>query len=78
MVDDDAAPPIDAPLSGVVMVNICALLLLLLGTFLIGPLGEKSRTYASSLYDGSPRPIINMRADLPAVRLGETLAQRNP
>lgn len=63
LVHDERLARVDAPFAGLAMVNACAVLLLLLGTILFGPLGEKSRTYASDLYASNP--------SLPAVVQGD-------
>lgn len=78
LVDDAARPPLAAPAAGVTMVNLCAVMLLLLGTLLVGTLGEQSNTYASNLF-GS-RPAAQRTADsgaapgpgLPAVSRADT------
>jgi NADH-quinone oxidoreductase subunit N len=57
--DDERQPKVDAPLGGLVMVNLCAVALLLLGTVLFSPLGNRAERYASNLF-GAPStgPII--------------------
>ncbi len=56
LTDDERAKPVDAPFGGIVLVNACAVLLLLLGTVFVGRLADKSRTYASNLYTSHPHP----------------------
>lgn len=53
LVEDAEQAPVRAPLGGVAVVNACAVILLLLGTVLFQPLGERSKTYASNLF-GTP------------------------
>jgi NADH-quinone oxidoreductase subunit N len=71
---DEQLPRLDAPMSGVALVNVCGVLLLLLGTILISPLGAKSRTYASDLYTANVRhsSVHQVGADTPpSVSLSE-------
>jgi len=66
---------IDAPLGGLVMVNACALALLLLGTVLIDPLGEKSAQFASDLYAGRAATTTQAASVMPEP-LATHLSQR--
>lgn len=77
LVDDDDAPRVEAPFSGVVLVNICALLLLLLGTVLIHPLGATSRTYAMGLF-GNPVAAPPARADVTTGDLTAAFERQQP
>jgi NADH-quinone oxidoreductase subunit N len=54
LTDDERLPKLHQPAGGVVLVNACAVMLLLLGTLLIHPLGERAKSYASNLF-GTPR-----------------------
>ena len=58
--DDEGQPAIEVPLGGLAMVNGCAVALLLLGTLLFNPLGERARTYASDL---SPAKAVASSVD---------------
>ena len=53
LTDDPEAPAFKAPFGGLAMVNICALLLVLLGTVLFNPLGGYANQYATSLFSST-------------------------
>jgi NADH-quinone oxidoreductase subunit N len=52
LTDDAEQPSVQAPITGLAMVNICSVALLLLGTVLFGRLGAKANDFASDLFDG--------------------------
>lgn len=52
LVHDEREVSVNAPASGLLLVNICAVVLLLLGTLFFGPLSTRSRPYATDLYTG--------------------------
>ena len=54
LTEDERLPRLRQPAGGVALVNLCAVMLLLLGTVLIYPLGERARSYASNLF-GTPQ-----------------------
>jgi len=59
LTDDPQQDRFEAPLGGLAMVNACALLLILLGTVLFNPLGERADAYASNLFTSPGRRIID-------------------
>ncbi len=56
LADDASQPAVRAPLGGLVMVNLCAVLLLAMGTALFNPIGQQARSFASGLV-GNPTPM---------------------
>lgn len=50
LAEDDTQPAFTPPLGGLVMVNACMVALLLFGTVLLHPLGQRSREFASNLF----------------------------
>jgi hypothetical protein len=57
LTDDPQQESFAAPLSGLAMVNACALLLILLGTVFFNPLGRRAEAYASNLFAPSARSV---------------------
>jgi hypothetical protein len=49
LADDAERPPVAAPIGGLAMVNVCAIVLLLLGTLWINPLKNLSHRFAERL-----------------------------
>ncbi len=56
LTDDSTLPPLRVPGGGMVLVNGCAVILLLLGTLWFSPLGQRAEALASSLFRG-PVPV---------------------
>jgi len=55
LTDDEQLTKFTPPITGLAMVNACAVLLILLGTVLFNPLAQHSRAYASKLFEpGQP------------------------
>ncbi|MEW6249886.1 MAG: NADH-quinone oxidoreductase subunit N [Planctomycetota bacterium] len=54
LIDDPAQPRIATPPGGLVLVNGCAVALLLLGTLLFSPLGRHARNFAAGIYERAP------------------------
>jgi NADH-quinone oxidoreductase subunit N len=50
LTEDPALPAVHAPAGGLVMVNACAVLLLLLGTLWFSPLGQRAERFATGLF----------------------------
>jgi len=64
LTDDAAQPAVAMPFGGLVLVNACAVLLLLLGTVWFSPLGHRADAMASYLFDHAvaartPAPVPN-------------------
>ncbi|HOA73171.1 MAG TPA: NADH-quinone oxidoreductase subunit N [Phycisphaerae bacterium] len=57
LTDDPQQEAFAPPLSGLAMVNGCALLLILLGTVFFNPLGQRANTYASNLFAPAARQV---------------------
>lgn len=58
LVDDPSQPAFKAPVAGVVLVNACAVVLLLLGTVWFNPLGQRAATVATNLFTTSSTASI--------------------
>jgi NADH-quinone oxidoreductase subunit N len=65
--DDEKQPALAAPIPGLVLVNACAVALLLLGTLLVGRLNDWSTRYASHLFG---TPAATAAAGLDAIAPG--------
>lgn len=63
LTDDDALPPLRAPGGGLVMVNACAVLLLLLGTLWFSPLGQRAGRLATHVFY---RPVPARPQEVPS------------
>ena len=50
LTEEPVLPDVRAPAGGVVMVNACAILLLLMGTLWFSPLGERAERFATGLF----------------------------
>lgn len=53
LVDDGRQPAFSPPVGGLAMVNVCAIVLLLLGTLWFSPLGRRAETLASYIFEQS-------------------------
>lgn len=59
---DDERPKLNAPLSGVLIVNICALVLLLSGTIMVSGIKSQARRYATGLFGAPPARVTDTGA----------------
>ncbi len=53
--EDDGRPALDAPIGGLALANVCAVVLLVTGLFIIGPVRRTTERYARNLF--SPRAL---------------------
>jgi NADH-quinone oxidoreductase subunit N len=63
LTEEPVLPAVHAPAGGVVMVNACAILLLLMGTLWFSPLGQRAQRFATGLFR-APVPV-QLREALP-------------
>ncbi|MCG3136844.1 MAG: NAD(P)H-quinone oxidoreductase subunit 2, chloroplastic [Phycisphaerae bacterium] len=59
LVNDDR-PGLKVPAGGVVLINVCALLLLLSGTLLVNPIRQKVGRYTDHIFGQSPASIVQV------------------
>ncbi len=66
LTEEPVLPALHAPAGGVVMVNACAILLLLMGTLWFSPLGERAERFATGLFR-APVPMQQASTEVPSL-----------